>query len=209
MSVRVVGTVTGDDGSVLLVSPGVGEARDLVPVGDVVVGGRVIGGLEVLGVTEALVMPPGLQGRVVERLLPAKARFAVGYGTPLLRIDPRSASVVATIDEESVSERAATLVFRASMSGRFYARVSPTKPPLVEVGDIIETGHGVCLLEVMKTFNRVSYGGEGLPARARVARIVPGDGDDVARGAVLLELQAVDGSSAQREDGADDRRDDG
>lgn len=192
MTDRIVRTLVADDGSVLLLAPGVGEARDLLSVGDVVVGGREIASLEVLGARERLLVPEGTSGRVVERLLPGKARVPVGFGTPLVRIDPRSETSVASVDDASAASRSATLVFRSPMSGRFYARAAPTKPPLVSVGDVLETGHGVCLLEVMKTFNRVSFGGEGLPARARVVRIVPSDGDDVARGAVLLELQTVD-----------------
>jgi acetyl-CoA carboxylase biotin carboxyl carrier protein len=47
----------------------------------------------------------------------------------------------------------------------------------------------VALLEVMKTFNRVQYGGSGLPERARVLRVVPSDGDDLAAGDAILELE--------------------
>ncbi len=46
----------------------------------------------------------------------------------------------------------------------------------------------VAIIEVMKTFNRVSFGGPGLPERVRVRAIVPRDGDDVEAGDVLLEL---------------------
>jgi acetyl-CoA carboxylase biotin carboxyl carrier protein len=41
---------------------------------------------------------------------------------------------------------------------------------------------------VMKTFNRVVYGGAGLPDEATVARVVPTDGDDVSQGDPLLIL---------------------
>ena len=43
----------------------------------------------------------------------------------------------------------------------------------------------------MKTFNRITYGGDGLPARARVVRILPADGDDLDGGQPLLEIEAV------------------
>ena len=47
----------------------------------------------------------------------------------------------------------------------------------------------MALIEVMKTFNRVTYGGDDVPERARVKRIVPADGDDVEAGDVLIELE--------------------
>jgi len=78
---------------------------------------------------------------------------------------------------------------RAPSSGRFWARPRPDDDPFVEVGQIIETGHSLCLLEVMKTFHRVTYGGPGLPGRARVTAIRPADGDDLAAGDVIIELE--------------------
>jgi acetyl-CoA carboxylase biotin carboxyl carrier protein len=59
----------------------------------------------------------------------------------------------------------------------------------VAVGDVITAGQTVGLLEVMKTFNRVTYGDGDGPDRARVRAIRPGDGDDLAGGDVILELE--------------------
>ena len=50
-------------------------------------------------------------------------------------------------------------------------------------------GRTVALLEVMKTFNRIAYGGEGLPARAKVLAVVPTDESDVDEGDVLLLVE--------------------
>ena len=41
----------------------------------------------------------------------------------------------------------------------------------------------------MKTFHRVTFAGEGLPARARVLAVRPTDGDDLAAGDILIELE--------------------
>jgi len=80
------------------------------------------------------------------------------------------------------------LAVRAPSSGRYWARPAPDKPPFVSVGDLVTAGQTVCLLEVMKTFHRVSYGGPGLPERARVTAIRPQDGDDLDADQVILEL---------------------
>lgn len=59
------------------------------------------------------------------------------------------------------------------------------------MGGTVRDGDVVALLEVMKTFHRISYGGPGLPRSARVLAIVPQDGDDVEVGEALLSLEAL------------------
>ncbi|HEU5060345.1 MAG TPA: carboxyl transferase domain-containing protein [Kofleriaceae bacterium] len=80
------------------------------------------------------------------------------------------------------------LAVRAPSSGRYWARPAPDKPPFVRVGDLVTAGQTVCLLEVMKTFHRVSYGGPDLPERARITAIHPQDGDDLTADQVIVEL---------------------
>jgi biotin carboxyl carrier protein len=80
-------------------------------------------------------------------------------------------------------------VWKTPLGGRYYGRSSPAAEPFVKVGDVIKVGQTVALIEVMKTFNRASYGGAGLPEEARVKRIVAKEGDDVGAGDVILELE--------------------
>ncbi|NLY94736.1 MAG: biotin carboxyl carrier domain-containing protein [Myxococcales bacterium] len=75
------------------------------------------------------------------------------------------------------------------MGGRFYMRPSPDKPVFVEIGSVVETGATLGLLEVMKTFHRLHYRGEGLPARAVVRECLVGDGDDVERGQPVFRVE--------------------
>jgi acetyl-CoA carboxylase biotin carboxyl carrier protein len=44
---------------------------------------------------------------------------------------------------------------RAPMIGTFYRAPSPTEPPLVEVGDEVEVGDAVCIIEVMKLYTTI------------------------------------------------------
>jgi acetyl-CoA carboxylase carboxyltransferase component len=81
------------------------------------------------------------------------------------------------------------LVFRAPLAGRVYFRPSPDKPDFVAAGDVIARGTTVCLLEVMKSFNRIPYAGESLPEHARVVRLLVADGADVDPGTPLLQLE--------------------
>jgi len=77
-------------------------------------------------------------------------------------------------------------VFRAPTSGRFYGRPGPGKPAFVTAGSELVPNATICLLEVMKTFHRVTYSGD----RARVREVLVEDGADVNAGDPLLALEA-------------------
>lgn len=44
---------------------------------------------------------------------------------------------------------------KSPMIGTFYRSASPEKPPFVNVGDIINKGDVVCIIEAMKLFNEI------------------------------------------------------
>ncbi len=48
-----------------------------------------------------------------------------------------------------------TLEIKAPMVGTFYRAPSPEAPPYVEVGQIIEAGQVVCIIEAMKLMNEI------------------------------------------------------
>jgi len=48
-----------------------------------------------------------------------------------------------------------TLEIKAPMVGTFYRSPSPEAPPYVEVGQIIEAGQVVCIIEAMKLMNEI------------------------------------------------------
>lgn len=170
-------------------SPAVGVWRGAPREGDVISPGSAVGALEVLGVLHRLVAPQNASGVVVSARAPT-ARVAVGYRDRLVQLDPLSAAAAARADGGAkTAGEAHGLALRSPTSGRFYRRAAPGKPPFVEVGDLIDAGRTVCLLEVMKTFNRVAYGGDGLPGRARVLAVVPPDESDLDAGDVILEIE--------------------
>jgi acetyl-CoA carboxylase biotin carboxyl carrier protein len=149
--------------------------------------GDVIGELEVLGRRTRLVAPDvmGLASTTPELLLARK----VGFGDPLVVLSTVAPVAGTRAAAAEAGQVAVGLVFRAPTSGRFYGRATPEKPPFVAVGDELGQGATICLLEVMKTFHRVTYGGPGLPERARVREILIADGADVTAGDPLLALE--------------------
>jgi acetyl-CoA carboxylase biotin carboxyl carrier protein len=156
--------------------------------GELVSAGQVLGSIDVLGVLSELRAPDGVAGRVTSRIGGTRTRIPVQFGDPLFAISESSMAPVAKAGMVGNASSSATLSFTAPMSGRFYSRPSPNDPPFVSAGDIVQRGQTIGLLEVMKTFNRLVYQGEALPERALVVRIVPGEGDDVVRGDLILAL---------------------
>ena len=211
--------VKEEDGLVILRAPRPGLLRDAPAKGRALREGERCGELEVLGTLTKLVVPAGVAGLVVEdvhaqRAQPSGrhgeregdgpsqarrenahtklARKPVAYGDVIAVIDPKAvAGGVAATSSASASAASGGLVWKTPLGGRYYGRPSPTAEAFVKVGDVIKTGQTVALVEVMKTFNRASYGGAGLPSEARVTRILVNEGDDVNGGDAILALEVV------------------
>lgn len=176
---------------VILKSPGVGRWMDAPGDGQIAIGGQALGVLRVLGREFALLVPPGVRGVVIERAVSSHGSCDVVYGQIVAVLGSELAAEAVRAEVADVGSESAALVFRSSSSGRFYLRPGPDKPAFVSEGDEIAVGQTVFLLEVMKTFSRVAYGGQGLPERVRVLRILPKDGDDLQAEQVVLELEAL------------------
>jgi acetyl-CoA carboxylase biotin carboxyl carrier protein len=176
-------------------TPSPGTFVPSIGQGDLVAPGGAIGELVVLGRTATLVVPRGADATGIALRLPP-ATHPVGYGDVLVALDPSltlapgAARGPGTLGMPGAP--AATvegMVFCAPTSGRFYGRPAPDKPPFVTEGAQLATGTTICLLEVMKTFHRVHYGGPGLPDTARVRRVLVAEGADVNAGDPLLALE--------------------
>jgi oxaloacetate decarboxylase alpha subunit len=74
------------------------------------------------------------------------------------------------------------------MVGVFYRAPQPGAPPFVEVGDLVESGQTLCLLEAMKLFNEVKA-----ELDAVVRAIYVENAQAVEYGQLLFELEPVDG----------------
>lgn len=179
--------------TVEILAPSPGLWRGAPPPGAVIRPGDPLGELEVLGVLHCVIAPAEAIGAVVATPhTPSAARRALSFGETMLVLDPDAAGQLAAAVERSAgaeAERDGRQAFRAPTSGRYYSRPGPDKALFVTVGDELAVGATVCLLEVMKTFNRVTYGGAGLPDPGRVVEIAPDDGDDLAAGDVILYLE--------------------
>lgn len=73
---------------------------------------------------------------------------------------------------------------RSPVPGTFYRRPAPDQPPFKEVGDRVEPGDVIGLVEVMKTFTEVTSDVAGV-----VLRFAVDEEEPVMAGAVLVELE--------------------
>jgi len=74
----------------------------------------------------------------------------------------------------------------APLSGTFYRSPSPEDPPYVEVGDQIEKGTVVCIVETMKIFNEVRAERRGI-----IREILMEDEDSVMTGQPIYKVEAM------------------
>jgi acetyl-CoA carboxylase biotin carboxyl carrier protein len=74
---------------------------------------------------------------------------------------------------------------RAPMLGTFYRAPAPGERPFVDVGDKVEPGDTVCLMEVMKLFNSVKAGIAGT-----VVKIAVENGSMVEHGQALILIES-------------------
>lgn len=66
---------------------------------------------------------------------------------------PKTESAPAAPAAEEQNPRFVTI--KSPMVGTFYRSASPDKPAFVKIGDTIEPGNPVCIIEAMKLFNEI------------------------------------------------------
>lgn len=53
------------------------------------------------------------------------------------------------------------IAIKSPMVGTFYRAASPDKPPFVKIGDSVDKGQIVCMIEAMKLFNEIESDAKG------------------------------------------------
>lgn len=102
----------------------------------------------------------------------------------------------AAAESQSTVPVAGEALLASPMVGTFYRAASPSEPPFVEVGDMVEEGRTVGVIEAMKLFNPITAEMSGV-----VVEILVGDVEPVEFGQPLIRLAAVAGLPAGAEAG--------
>jgi acetyl-CoA carboxylase biotin carboxyl carrier protein len=95
-----------------------------------------------------------------------------------------AAAPAATPNEPSPAGPANVKKVVAPLTGVFYRSPSPDAEPYVHIGDRVESGDVICILEAMKLFNEIQSDYAGT-----VVRIVPGNGELVSQGEDLFWIE--------------------
>ncbi len=180
------------DQSFLVRSPAVGVADDVPQPGIYLNPLQGFVALNVLGRWHPVLLPRGVQGRVVERLV-AGTHVPVEYNQPLVRL---SLGAEAAAQEAAAAAQGAggaaqgeLIAVPAPSEGIFYRKPSPEAPAYVEPGQTIARGAVLGLVEVMKSFNQITYGGPGFPERGTVVEIKVQDAAEVTFGQPLFLIR--------------------
>ncbi|WP_345111316.1 acetyl-CoA carboxylase biotin carboxyl carrier protein [Hymenobacter algoricola] len=65
------------------------------------------------------------------------------------------------------------VALKAPMIGTFYRSSSPESPLFVNVGDLVEKGQVICIIEAMKLFNEIEAEASGRVVKALVENATP------------------------------------
>lgn len=75
--------------------------------------------------------------------------------TPVTQQVVTTSQEIKTAEPVVTSEEAKYITVKSPMIGTFYRSSSPDKPSFVNVGDDIDTGKVICIIEAMKLFNEI------------------------------------------------------
>ncbi len=78
------------------------------------------------------------------------------------------------------------IAIASPLTGVFYLTPSPSSPPFVQVGEAVQAGQVVCMVEAMKVFNEVKAEISGT-----VAAIVAENGQLVQKGEALIRVKPI------------------
>jgi acetyl-CoA carboxylase biotin carboxyl carrier protein len=91
-----------------------------------------------------------------------------------------------TVPSSSEAPKVTGLMIKAGMAGVFYRSSAPDKPPFVSMGDVVEEGQPLGILEAMKMLNPIEADQAG-----RIVQILQDDGTSVEAGAGLFIIESV------------------
>lgn len=74
----------------------------------------------------------------------------------------------------------------APLTGVFYTASSPTADPFINIGDMVQAGQVICIVEAMKVFNEIKTEVSGV-----VASIPAQNGQLVQRGDALVRIKPL------------------
>ncbi len=82
-------------------------------------------------------------------------------------------------EDKTTAESSSAIAIKAPMIGTFYRSSSPDKPAFVKVGDVIQKGDVLCIIEAMKLFNEIQSEVSGKIVKVNADNAQPVEYDQV------------------------------
>ncbi len=120
----------------------------------------------------------------IRRNLPGQAVMAPVMSAPAAAAAAPAATTPASPPPAATATRSDLLEITAPMVGTFYRAPAPGEPPFIEVGNRIDVGQAVCILEAMKLMNELEAEVSG-----EVVEILVDNGTPVEFGQVLMRVR--------------------
>ncbi len=179
-----------------ILAPATGYYSERPQTGALLVAGSVVGKLKILNSYYDLLLPQDTCGQV---WADEKADFImpVEYGQELFRLNlEENLPDKQEIGRSKAKQKETALelpdegfLITAFTTGIFYAKPSPDAPPFVTVGQEIEKGKALGLIEVMKTFNHIIFQGTDKADKGRIKKIYLEDAQEVKLGQPLFLVE--------------------
>ncbi len=131
------------------------------------------------GLVEIEIEREGLRVRIKKGISGVPEITQEGYIVP-----PASAAPSPQPVKQEEAKQSKTIEIKAPMVGTFYRTPAPDAPPFVEVGDQIQLGQVVCIIEAMKLMNEIKA-----EVKGKVVDIIVENAQPVEFGQVLILIE--------------------
>jgi acetyl-CoA carboxylase biotin carboxyl carrier protein len=135
------------------------------------------------GLSEIEVEHAGLKIRVAKTLT-AQPMMQVAAAAPMAAAAPLAVANPATSAEPAVVERSKGDLVNSPMVGTVYLQPQPGADSFVKVGDTVQAGQTMMIIEAMKTMNPIPA-----PKGGKVVEIIVADGQPVEFGEPLAVIE--------------------
>ncbi len=101
----------------------------------------------------------------------------------IVEVSPASLPQVSPMAPEPAPK---TIEIKAPMVGTFYRSPAPDAPPYVNIGDVIEPGQVICIIEAMKLMNEIKS-----EVKGKIVDVLVENAEPVEYGQALFVLEPV------------------
>jgi acetyl-CoA carboxylase biotin carboxyl carrier protein len=143
---------------------------------------------------EVSIEEKGFKLTIKQKEEPVQQVIAAAVQTPVMTAASLSAppALTAGIPASEKSAKTAelpagnTVTIKSPMIGTFYRSASPDKPPFINVGDEIDLGKVVCIIEAMKLFNEIES-----EVKGRIVKVLVEDASPVEYDQPLFLVEPI------------------